>query len=1095
MSSSSKSTRPFFLQNRWLRRGLAAVAFLGLLLLFPPFVLKYYAVRWLQDNGADKAEIHSLWLNPFLGKLQLKGVNVEVGGVSLLHDGTMDIDLSLGSLFRKEVRLEKAEYHDLSLVVEQLAGGGYRLASYTLQQTGELSADTNVESPEDVANAWAFLADRVTLSNCRLQFKSPDLDLTLAIDQAELIRLSTRAEQQAGTFRLQGRINDKPVTLKLDKLMLAPELTIAGNVAAEGFDLADLSRLLHDALPTFAGTFGIGGDLRYQRKQDGTQLVGWDGTLAVKAPTVGNPAFTAAASAISYEGKAEVSIPAGAPLAIGVDGALQAASFQLQLPDAAVTTGEENILLKGKTKVTIGDDIQVTHVGALQLDKTTVRVGEQQIANQSLFLQGETRVTVAHDTQVAQNGKLQLGQTTVTIGEQQMANQLFSWQGQTQYHSNLAGHGNGVQVDGTLEMTGLQYDGNGLESGNGAVKWQGQIGFQENPQAVATVTLKGDLGTTGSTLAVAQSLVGLGTSDLQADLTLILADEPGISGTAGLTVGELQVAVDSEEPLRLDIGTVDIVGVQAAGAKKIGVDQLRIGGITTTIQGSLPLTLQVDHTELTKLASDNWLAWRVGSLAVNNVDALSLKTGGELFRLSQAQIGDLRMDEKMAVAIGETTLREVRLLGGDEKVNSPLSLQTLAFKDIRFDTKDGLICDSAQLENLAVDLTRVQGGQFEVANQLAAMMESADMEKKSSEPDSRGADQPGAAGFPVGLGMLTAAGKNIVRFHDLTLAQPFSTTLAFDKLSFGPVDSLRPEEKSNLLLNGTLEGRAPLQLTGTVAPFLPKPAIDLQLKLKNYPLANLSSYTIDSVGTGLASGQLQLETTFGLADDRLDMENKLLLKKLQTKTVSPELAKDLDNQLPMPLDAALAVLRDSENNISLNIPLSGALSDLDVGLTDVIITALGKAIIPAASGYLVYALGPYGALAYVGMKVGEKMLQIRLPPVQFPVGSAELDGIHDDYLQRVGKILTDRPKTDLQICPQVGAWELFDEQGQKQYRAAPVPPEPKLVDQLRQLGEERGDAIKRYMTERFGIDSGRLLICDTTVVENPQQEPKVLLQL
>ena len=126
----------------------------------------------------------------------------------------------------------------------------------------------------------------------------------------------------------------------------------------------------------------------------------------------------------------------------------------------------------------------------------------------------------------------------------------------------------------------------------------------------------------------------------------------------------------------------------------------------------------------------------------------------------------------------------------------------------------------------------------------------------------------------------------------------------------------------------------------------------MQPNLKNYPLSSLPAYTAQSVGTALASGQLQSKTSMALADGKLDTKNAILLKKMETKTIAPELAAERNNQLPIPLDTALSLLGDTQGDIKLDVPLSGPVSELNVGVADVLITARSKAIVPAASDCL-----------------------------------------------------------------------------------------------------------------------------------------------
>jgi len=82
------------------------------------------------------------------------------------------------------------------------------------------------------------------------------------------------------------------------------------------------------------------------------------------------------------------------------------------------------------------------------------------------------------------------------------------------------------------------------------------------------------------------------------------------------------------------------------------------------------------------------------------------------------------------------------------------------------------------------------------------------------------------------------------------------------------------------------------------------------------------------------------------------MDNAVLLKKLEASTISPELADKLDNQLPIPLESALSVLRYKDDDISLDVPIKEPLDELKVGISDILITPLARPLcllLPATS--------------------------------------------------------------------------------------------------------------------------------------------------
>ncbi len=189
------------------------------------------------------------------------------------------------------------------------------------------------------------------------------------------------------------------------------------------------------------------------------------------------------------------------------------------------------------------------------------------------------------------------------------------------------------------------------------------------------------------------------------------------------------------------------------------------------------------------------------------------------------------------------------------------------------------------------------------------------------------------------------------------------------------------------------------------------------------------------------------------------------------------------------------MLRDSDGNIKLDVPLSGPVDKLNVGISDVLITALSKAIVPAASGYLMYALGPYGALAYVGMKVGENMLEIKFPPVVFAQQEISLTPEHIDYLQRIGKILQDRPDGDLQLCPTVASWEFMTEEEKAAVQGNVLRWMKDKTEQLNGTWPTESKSRAELSGQGpWNCRQDRLLICTTKIDQKKDAVPAVLLQ-
>jgi hypothetical protein len=1052
-----KQLRP----KRWMK--ICGGVALGLILFFLllPVGVKYYLADWLEKNGADSATIAKLRFNPFAGRVTLGGLDVQLEGRSILHNASMVFDLGITSLFNRDFRVQKAEYHNLSIELEQYADGSWRYGSYTLKG-GE--KETTIESGEDVASAWNILADQVTLVDCKVHLKTPELVMILMIEEAELIRLSTREDHPAGSFTFKGQLNNSPIALQLDTVQLVPDLRIGGNISIAGFQLGDLSRLLSNVLPVFRGESGLAGQLMFSYGSGKGIQVDYDGSIDLKDQDIGNIDITTKAEDVSWKGRINYAGPKEGPVIIETDGRLTALNFELQLPASELVAKESKIDLNGKTKVTIAENILVENESMLLLERTELVLLPYGIIEESL-----------------------------------------SWKGTTQFDSNYKQAGLFVRADGELGLGEFQVAGGEqsttFATGGTMASWKGAVGFSQKKTGKQSVLeLNGTLlgGNLHTTLADPQLRFGQGEVELKINSIFGFGENIEIGGVSSLALENFTLF---ERPGNTPIFSFDrlaMVELAGRGGKTLAVNDVTTTGVKLSLPGDLPLNIAIPEVRLSDLFTEDLATFTVRELNLTSSLITAVMNNEELAGLDELTIRKISVNEDTQVAAEDIQLQGFFFLNNkDDAAEKPVvSLSEAILSATMWSKAGGLRIDTLHLNDLVAKIVRDKNGHINISQRLAAMQQQRTGQKDEPKQDSPATSAgEGARNTLFALQKVVVAGKSDILFEDYTLAVPFVGNMAISQLDITGLDSSRPDQKTEFSLLGEFANRAPLEATGHFFPFKDKPAVDMQLELKNYPLSKLSPYTVQSVGTALASGQLQLKSSLVLADDKLDMDNAILLKKLETKTITPELAAELNNQLPISLDAALSLLRDNQGDIKLNVPLNGSMNELDVGISDVLITALSKAIVPAASGYLMYALGPYGALAYVGMKVGEQMLQVDLPPVVFVQQEANLTNEHVKYLERIGKILQDRPETDIQICPRVASWEFLSEQEKNAIQGNNIAVDDNNQDELLELGQQRAEAVQSLLENDYGISQNRLLICDTKIDTTRNAVPAVLLHL
>ncbi len=996
------------LRRRGVRILITFTAIFSLFLLLAPMGLRYGAKQWLLNNGADEVVIHKIRLNPFTGSVTIQGVDVTKGAKSVLSNARIELDLGLVSLFSRNINIEKALYEKVTVDLEQLPDGRWRLTSYTTKKGEEPQTVTTENS---TPNSWNFLADHVVFSDCIIHLTKPDLQLTLAIDRAELLAFSTLPQDAAGSFTLEGTVNKAPVKLRLDQLMLSPHLNIEGTIQASDLALNDLAEILQQHLTPFTGNGTLDGRFLFARPSAQTMKAEYSGTIQVADGAIGGSGYAIMDKELGWEGKITYnSTSDSSPQSIILtDGTLSSKNLKLDLEETVVT--QENGTVKGQTDVRIGQDISVHYTGAVSFDNTG------------------------------------------------------------------------------LKTSAMSTDGAYLH-------WQGDIGYalQNNNATGQQLNLSGELETKDLATSFANQRVSLGqgTIRMQPGTGLSLGETLDIHGKGSLSAQHFAYSQDINEPPLVTLDKLSIAELTAPGGQQVTIQETVADKIQVTTSGTMPLKIQVPTLELEGFNTNDLENLTAKSLTFQSPDIISLQNSQKLAGLNTLLVKELRCDVRGKVAASHIHLDDFFFLTqSSAKEKSIGQLASARLTTPSWSPQKGLSAKSLSFADLLFTLLRDKDGALNINSQLAAM-------KKPQPAPPAPLPKQGQAKNPgsnIKIDTITLSGDNEIHFEDHTLAVPFISDTKITTLQLTDLNSALPQQQVTVRMEGLLEERAPLEIKGTVAPFNDSLQLKTKIKLRNYPLANLSAYTVQSVGMALASGQLKIKSKLNIANQEMDMDNSLVLKKLETKTISAELAEELDNELPLPLDSALFVLKDSNNNINLDIPLSGPLSDLGVDITDILITALGKAVVPAASSYLMYTLGPYGALAYVGMKVGEKMLQVRLPPVVFPVKETSLSEEHTAYLERIAKIMQDRPDADINLCPTTLAWELLSERKQQKFIEGKIELKDAMKEKLENMGQERAKAVAEYLTTTYNIDSSRLLICKTTITSEQDAEAKVELQI
>ena len=235
-----------------------------------------------------------------------------------------------------------------------------------------------------------------------------------------------------------------------------------------------------------------------------------------------------------------------------------------------------------------------------------------------------------------------------------------------------------------------------------------------------------------------------------------------------------------------------------------------------------------------------------------------------------------------------------------------------------------------------------------------------------------------------------------IAFEDRTVDPAYAGSLtSLD----GRVTDLRlPAGSGQLQLSGKAPGGSPFSLEGRLGD-----RTALEFELRKLGLSQFNPYAVGASGYRIDQGTASIETRVTGGGDTFEVRNALVLHELGLTGVGERI---LDDVIGVPVDVALALLRDLQGDISLGIPLSMDADGTRVGIGKIVRDALRAAIAGAITSPLKIA----GAALSFGGGGG-----LALPPFEMVPGTTVLVPEQQDVIQSVVDLAASRPEMAVTI--------------------------------------------------------------------------------
>jgi uncharacterized protein involved in outer membrane biogenesis len=359
--------------------------------------------------------------------------------------------------------------------------------------------------------------------------------------------------------------------------------------------------------------------------------------------------------------------------------------------------------------------------------------------------------------------------------------------------------------------------------------------------------------------------------------------------------------------------------------------------------------------------------------------------------------------------------------------------------------------------------------------------ESTESAEQTAPPAAEPAKSPP---MPVRIKSVSITGGSAM-FADNSITPSFATGIVDLEGTVTGLSS-QADSRAKVKLAGKVDRYAPVDITGEVNLLAAAKYSDVALNFRNMELTTFNPYSGKFAGYNISKGKLSTELRYKVQNRMLDAQHHIVVDNLEfgDKTDSKDAA-------PIPIKLAVALLKDRQGVIDLQLPVGGSLDDPKF--------RLGPIIWKALLGLLTKIVtSPFAALGSL-FGGGEELAY-----VDFPAGSADLPANKIEQLGKLSQALVERPQLRLDVPV-----TLIAEQDSKAIAAASLYARvPKLPDgsdeaalkkrltQLEALYKEKAKIAPDYPAEtktESGVDvNARTEWIEAHLLENMQPDAAAL---
>ncbi len=298
--------------------------------------------------------------------------------------------------------------------------------------------------------------------------------------------------------------------------------------------------------------------------------------------------------------------------------------------------------------------------------------------------------------------------------------------------------------------------------------------------------------------------------------------------------------------------------------------------------------------------------------------------------------------------------------------------------------------------------TRLQIGSIELEKPYARLV--LDEQRRSNiqallveQPAATTTAGTGSASAPLHVQIgSTRVADGTVNFADRSLTPNFAASILQLEGRIGALDN-RSSQAAAIDIRGKVDRYAPVRIHGSLTPFDPLQRLDVTTSFRRVELTTLTPYSGKFAGYSIRKGRLNLDLHYRIDRGQLQADNKLVLENLQLgdRVESPDATS-------LPVRLAVALLKDSQGRIDIELPVSGDLNNPQFSIGPLLAQTLGNLIARAAKA-------PFNLLLGLAEDSGSA------DQIGFAAAATTLDEPARQRLDQLASALTERPELRLEV--------------------------------------------------------------------------------